>query len=489
MATGRLQEIIVGSKERSKEIQELEKQKLIRKIAPRLYTTVFEEVPEKIVGRNWYRIVSELYPEAMLSHRSALERRPTPGGHLYLTYTYTDNIELPGLHLHFLKGPAAREPGDAPFFGNLKASGLARAYLENLQAKRGKGEGAKTLTREELEEKIEAFLRVKGEKALNRVRDEARTIAPELGMEKEWIVLNQLITDLLGTGKSKNLASPVARSRVLGEPLDSDRIQLFASFYEDLVSREYPDLPDQNTSTRSYQNFAFFESYFSNYIEGTEFTVEEAREIIATSTPLPARDEDSHDMLGTYQIVSNRKEMTLQPKDADDLLKLLRERHAVLLSARTSKNPGEFKDRNNRAGNTEFVDWQLVTGTLKRGFEMYQLLQHPFAKAAYMMFMISEVHPFLDGNGRIARVMMNVELGAKGMSKIIIPTVYRDDYMGALKKLTKQRNGDSYIRMLQRAWEFSSSVHDDSLDSMEQSLIAANAFLEPKDGYLKSIPG
>jgi hypothetical protein len=46
-------------------------------------------------------------------------------------------------------------------------------------------------------------------------------------------------------------------------------------------------------------------------------------------------------------------------------------------------------------GNTEFVDWQLVTGTLKKGFDWYQLLQHPFAKAAYMMFLISEVHPFL----------------------------------------------------------------------------------------------
>ncbi|HWK07890.1 MAG TPA: Fic family protein [Puia sp.] len=487
MATGRLQEIIIGSKERTKEIQKLEKQKLIRKIGPRLYTTVLEEAPEKIVGRNWYRVVSELYPDAMLSHRSALERRPTPGGHLYLTYTYTDNIELPGLHLHFLKGPAAQEPDDAPFFGNLKASGLARAYLENLQTKRGKGEESKTLTRAELEEKIEAFLRVKGEEALNQVRDQARAIAPGLGMEKEWTTLNQLITDLLGTGVSKNLVSPVARARMLGEPLDTDRIELFSSLYEDLVSREYPDFPDRNKSIRSYQNFAFFESYFSNYIEGTEFTVEEARQIIATSMPLPARDEDSHDMLGTYQIVSNRKEMMLQPKDADDLLKLLRERHAVLLSARTSKKPGEFKDRNNRAGNTEFVDWQLVTGTLKKGFEMYQLLQHPFAKAAYMMFMISEVHPFLDGNGRIARVMMNVELGAKGLSKIIIPTVYRDDYMGTLKKLTKQRNGDAYIRMLQRAWEFSSMVYDDSVEAMEQSLIAANAFLEPKDGYLKII--
>jgi hypothetical protein len=43
--------------------------------------------------------------------------------------------------------------------------------------------------------------------------------------------------------------------------------------------------------------------------EGTEFTAEEAKEIITTETPIPARDEDSHDILGTYRIVSDKKEM------------------------------------------------------------------------------------------------------------------------------------------------------------------------------------
>lgn len=180
--------------------------------------------------------------------------------------------------------------------------------------------------------------------------------------------------------------------------------------------------------------------------------------------------------------------MSLQPKDANNLLKLLQDRHAVLLSARISKKPGQFKDINNRAGNTEFVDWSLVRGTLKRGYEWYTLLQHPFAKAAYMMFMISEVHPFLDGNGRIARVMMNAELGAKGLSKIMIPTVYRDDYMGSLKKLTKHRDGDAYIRMLLRAWEFSSNVHDKDLEVMEKYLTDCDAFWPPKEGKLKIIP-
>jgi Fic/DOC family len=483
----RLQEIIIATTDRSAEIKKLENQGLIRKIGPRVYTSSLEEPPEKIIRRNWYRLIPELFADAILSHRSALERMPTPEGHLYLTRSYKNTVELPGLTLHFLKGPAPLED-DPLFFGNLKVSSLARSWLENLERTKGSGEETKTLSREKFEEKIEAFLRVKGEDAVNQVRERARFIAPILGMEKEFAELNKLIADLLGTGLSKNLVSPIARARVLGEPLDPDRVNLFESVYEELVKKDYPDYPDQNKSMKSYQNFAFFESYFSNYIEGTEFTVEEAKEIISTATPMPARDEDSHDVLGTYQIVSSRNEMSILPNSPDQLLQLLRERHAELLSARKTKNPGEFKDKNNRAGTTEFVDMELVIGTLKKGFEWYSLLQHPFARAAYMMFMISEVHPFLDGNGRIARVMMNAELSSKGLSKIIIPTVYRDDCMGALKKLTKQRDADTYIRMMLRAWEFSSHIHDDSLDNMEKHLTACNAFLSHNEGYLKIMP-
>lgn len=69
--------------------------------------------------------------------------------------------------------------------------------------------------------------------------------------------------------------------------------------------------------------------------------------------------------------------------------------------------------------------------------------------------MVSEIHPFLDGNGRIARVMMNAELVKENQSKIIIPTVYRDDYIGALRKLTRQQDPTIYVKMLRRSHEFS----------------------------------
>lgn len=484
MAVSRLNEVIISTAESSKAIKRMERSGDLRKLAPRIYTSNLEETAERILRRNWYHLLSELFPDALVSHRSALEFKPTASWGLYLTRSYRGKLELPGLTLHFNAGPPPLDD-DLHLYGRLRVSGTARAYLENLEQTKDTGGERKTLTREQLEEKIESFLRTKGEAALNAVRDRSNAIAPQLDMKAEASILNQMINDLLGAGEVKNLVSPIAQARVLGEPIDPDRIALFEKLYQDLAGRDFPEYPEHNLTPNAYHNFAFFESYFSNYIEGTEFTIEEAKQIIATETPLPARDEDSHDVLGTYRITSSQKEMSLQPATPNHLLNLLRERHAVLLSARPGKHPGEFKDKNNRAGNTEFVDKQLVTGTLKRGFDWYQLLRHPFARAIYMMFLISEVHPFLDGNGRIARIMMNVELTAANLAKIIIPTVYREDYMGALKKLTRQRDPDPYIRMMLRAWEFSSTVYSENRDEMEQYLQSCNAFLEPKDGRLE----
>jgi DNA-binding Lrp family transcriptional regulator len=483
-----LQEIILGSSDKaeSKRIKALEKQQLIRRIAPRIYTSNLEEKPEVIIRRNWFTILANQYPDALLSHRSALEFKPTPSGHIYTTYTYTENVQLPGLTIHFLKGPA-KVKGDNPFVQNLHASQEARAFLENMQESRKRGEESKTLSRNEVEDRLEVIIRVRGEKGLNAIRDTASELAPLLKMEKEFKKLDQLISDLLATGDFRKIQSPIAKARAFGELFDPDRINLFEQLYGTLAGGVFPDYNDKNASLKAYQTFAFFEGYYSNYIEGTEFAVSEAREIISTETPIFTRDEDSHDILGTYRIVSNKREMSICPSSPDEFLNILRRRHAILLEARHSKKPGLFKDKNNRAGSTEFVDWQLVTGTLKKGFEFYNLLQHPFAKAAYMMFLVSEVHPFLDGNGRIARVMMNAELTARGLTKIIIPTVYREDYMGALKKLTKQSVTDPYIRMLLRAYEFSETLNGEDIDAMEQFLIECDAFKEPKEGKLKII--
>ena len=72
-------------------------------------------------------------------------------------------------------------------------------------------------------------------------------------------------------------------------------------------------------------------------------------------------------------------------------------------------------------------------------------------------------------------------------TRIIIPTVYREDYLGAIKKLSRQQMPEAYIRMLSRAREFSATIVGNDMDEMQRRLEASNAFLEPEEGKLKII--
>jgi Fic family protein len=141
--------------------------------------------------------------------------------------------------------------------------------------------------------------------------------------------------------------------------------------------------------------------------------------------------------------------------------------------------------QNNRAGDTHFVDFNLVKGTLKKGFEIYTALRHPFARAIFMLFMISEVHPFTDGNGRISRIIMNAELTAAGQSKVIIPTVFRSDYLGALRQLSRKESPEKLIHAMQRVRLFSYHLRGEDFEQMRNYLEQSNAFKDTDEYILR----
>ena len=96
-----------------------------------------------------------------------------------------------------------------------------------------------------------------------------------------------------------------------------------------------------------------------------------------------------------------------------------------------------------------------------------------------MMFMVSEIHPFNDGNGRISRIMMNAELVAADQAKIIIPTVFREDYLNALRRLTRRGDPSVIIRAMSRVRQFSANLTGDDFETTRRYLEECNAF---KDG-------
>jgi Fic family protein len=95
-----------------------------------------------------------------------------------------------------------------------------------------------------------------------------------------------------------------------------------------------------------------------------------------------------------------------------------------------------------------------------------------------VQFLISDIHPFNDGNGRISRIMMNAELYTQGFSTIIIPNVYRIDYLSNLKALSRRSAPENYVRMLSIAHEFS------ALDFSDYSVV--KSLIESKNWFRES---
>jgi hypothetical protein len=368
------------------------------------------------------------------------------------------------------------------FLGDAFISSQARALLENLKPSRGDSAERRTLGKEGVEAWLDRFIgRDIGNTGVNRLRDVARVIAEPLDMKNEFQDLDGIIGTLLGT-RDVPLSARAAVARAAGRPYDDARVSLFQTLAGELQSNPLLVPPADSQADGHLQ--AFLESYFSNYIEGTEFEIEEAHEIVVRGRPLQYREDDSHDILGTYQAILTSKASPAISQHFEDFLSTLQEWNRRVIESRSAKRPGEFKSEGNRAGNTLFVAPDLVLGTLEKGYEVIMSATTPENRAALAAFVVAEVHPFADGNGRTSRLALNLFLTAAGLTRIIIPTVFRDDYISALKAMSSTAHPVPLVRMFTRAGRFSSWLDMRSKDVAFAALNRSNALKVPQEAKL-----
>ena len=453
----------------------------LRRIVQGTYTRDLSTPLDVLVRTRLLEVVAAVRPGAVIADRSAvLGGSPTADNLLFVVHERRPDVVLPGGVTIRARAGVGPLPHDVALPRGLWMSSEARCALENMVASRSRGgRTARTLSRVELERWLDRQVSSRGEDWARRLRDEIREIAPRLGLEPEAVALEQLLGALLGTCEVV-AASPELRARMRGQAYDSGRIATLDRLLDQLLASAPPASRPADSGRRSTV-VAFVEAYFSNFIEGTEFAFDQAAEIVYEGSEPAARPGDAHDIRGTFAIANDPLEMRRRPASGEDLIALLRQRHAMLLEGRPDKRPGELKQTANRAGGTLFVAPRLVRGTLLAGFERATQLTDPFHRAAFTMFLVAEVHPFDDGNGRIARLMMNAELVAADQTRIIIPTVYRDNYLMALRGLTHNANAASYIGMLDFAQRYTAQLDCTSIDSAHRELIQTNAFRNPAE--------
>jgi len=446
------------------------------RLAPGVYVVGATLPIEEVSRHHRLAILARFWPDAVICGASALlGAAPSNGNVFFATAGRKRAITLPDCTLQPVTGPGPL-PGDTPLPEGVFMSGPARTLVENVNAI-GRPARHRAGLRA-VEDRIDSYARSGGAGRVRSILEQLDAIAEHLDQGAVVAVRARLVA-ALGTVEGITPRSPLFAARIAGVPYDVHRTRLIENLVHTLLDRPPTPRPATPPAAR-WEWLPFFESYFSNFIEGTEFSVTDARSIAIDGVSFASRPEDAHDVLATYRLASDPADRTRTPRNGEEFIDLLRARHRTLMAARPEKHPGEFKERPNFAGGYEFVDPPLLTGTLLRGFDVLQRLHDPLSRAVAVMALITECHPFDDGNGRIARLAANAELSAAGEVRIVIPTVYRNNYLAGLNAFSNGTGtGAPLVAVLEFAQRWSSAIDWHTFEGANHLLQECNAFLDP----------
>ncbi len=451
-------------------------------MAPGVYLVGSALPREAAVRHHRNSIIAVIWPGAVLCDRTALAGGEPFEGWVFIAHPDPQrhaNLEMPGVTVSVRVGPGPL-PGDMEMPDGLFLSGVARKLVENvtLPGRPPKGRPARQAGTAVVEDEIDGLARRGGPGEIRNLLSQLDVVGGHLPAGPVQTVRDRLVA-VLSTFSDLTPTSERLAARLSGEPYDEQRLTMFrglAAVLSETAPEARPVLGDQARWTWE----PFFEAYFSNVIEGTEFGVDEARRIAFEGEIPPDRPADAHDVEATYRIVSDPVSNSLAATNADELIDLLCQHHRVLMAARPEKHPGLFKKRVNYAGGYAFVEPDLVEGTLRRGFDVFGGVTDPFQRAVALMFLVTECHPFDDGNGRVARIMANGALSSAGQVRIVIPTIYRNNYLAALVGVSHQNGrGESLIAVLQFAQKWTGAVDWTTFENADGTLKRLDVYMDP----------
>jgi Fic family protein len=185
-------------------------------------------------------------------------------------------------------------------------------------------------------------------------------------------------------------------------------------------------------------------TYSSNALEGNSLTETETKVVIEDGVAIggkPVRDHlealghsEAYDLL--YRLAKNQGVTEAN----------IKELHRLFYYRIDERQAGKYRKQRVIITGTDFIPPapDRIPDLMKAfvaGIEETMVKHHPVEFAAIIHKDLVTIHPFIDGNGRAARLLMNLALLQAGYPLAIIPPILRQDYLDTLNKTHKDDNG------------------------------------------------
>ena len=248
-------------------------------------------------------------------------------------------------------------------------------------------------------------------------------------------------------------------------------------------------LPNPNLLVRPY---LVREAVASTRIEGTRASIAEVYDADVSDAGLtPDMEEVVNYVRATEHAVARLADLPLS-------MRLVREAHEILLDGvrGRDKQPGQVRTTQNWIGSaTSTIDTATyvppppdVMGAALDDWERFvndeSTALPVLAQCALMHYQFEAIHPFLDGNGRVGRLLIVLFLIDRG--RLARPVLYvspylerrRDSYIGHLQAIHEHGDPDPWIGF------FCQAVADQAGDAVRR----ARRLVELREDYRRRVP-
>ena len=199
--------------------------------------------------------------------------------------------------------------------------------------------------------------------------------------------------------------------------------------YAQAIRERRPLTTDEVKELDAY--FRIGMTYTPNALEGNPLTLSETKVLLEAGTTV-----------GVQPILQFREE---------DILRL----HALFYGGIDPEHAGRYREGQVFITGTEYVPPTaeevpgLMAGLVEE-LNKRRDAMHPVLLAAYAHRRLVDIHPFQDGNGRTARLLMNLILVNRGYCVVSIPPILRHDYITALQQAQRAQgpSDTAFIRLI-----------------------------------------
>ena len=225
----------------------------------------------------------------------------------------------------------------------------------------------------------------------------------------------------------------------LGSALDSNDLRVIEAIME-----YYASLPKSTYEDR-YRSFVTSYTHSSISLDGNGLTLEETMTLLLDSISPPSRP-----LKDLTEALNHKEALDMILSSGKDLSKdLVLELHRVLmkgtLDQRLGSQIGCYRTVQVFHKGKFFLppspeDVQREMAVLLRWYSRNKVRLHPLVVAANIIVKFELIHPFIEGNGRMGRLLLNLVLHRNGYPMVAVPGRRKGEYLDRLERA--QRDGD-----------------------------------------------